>query len=220
MDKVNGLMKGYQDGKLLYTNSYESDKSEGYYYDYHNNGAIASKVPFTNDQRHGIAEYYAPDSSLMYQFTYFENVLKSFSYKNATGKLVPKKPVTLQTSQVLCYYPNGKVSARISMKEGLYHGPFITYYPNGKIMQEKNFVNGDLEGSCKYYYANGKLKEFISYHNDERQGVYERYYENGQKHESGQFLAGQSMGEWKIYNQAGKQVNTAYFSNNEIYDFK
>ncbi|HNW54461.1 MAG TPA: hypothetical protein PKN21_09350, partial [Bacteroidales bacterium] len=68
--------------------------------------------------------------------------------------------------------------------------------------------------------ANGKLKEFISYHNDERQGVYERYYENGQKHESGQFLAGQSMGEWKIYNQAGKQVNTAYFSNNEIYDFK
>ncbi len=220
MDKVSGLMKGYREGKLWYTDSYESDKSEGYYYDYHVNGAIASKVPFTNDQRHGIAEYYAPDSSLMYRFTYFENVLKSFSYKNATGKFVPEKPVTLETSQVICYYPNGKVSARISMKEGVYHGPFITYYPNGKIIQEKNFVKGDLEGPCKYYYANGKLKEFINYHNDERQGVYERYYENGQKHESGQYIAGQSMGEWKIYNQAGKQVNTVYYSNNEIYDFK
>lgn len=220
LDKIDGLMKGYRDGKLWYTDSYESDKSEGYYYDYHDNGTIASKVPFANDQRHGIAEYYAPDSSLMYRFTYFENVLKSYSYKNATGKLVPEKLITPQTNEILCFYPNGKISARISMKNGLYNGPFVTYYPDGKIIQEKNFVRGDLEGPCKYYYSNGKLKEFIHYHNDERQGAYERYYENGQKRESGQFLAGQSEGEWKIYNQAGKQVNTIYYSNSEIYDVK
>ncbi len=220
LDKVNGLMKGYRDGKLWYTDTYIADKSEGYYCDYYDNGQVASKVPFTDDQRHGIAKYYAPDSSLMYQFTYFEDVLKSFSYKSATGKLLPEKPVTLQTNQVLCYYPNGKVSARISMKDGLYHGPFITYYPSGKIMQEKNFVKGDLEGQYKYYYTNGKLKEFINYHNDERQGPYEQYYETGQKHVSGQFLAGQSEGEWKIYNQAGKQIHTVYYRNSEIYDFK
>lgn len=220
MDKINGLLKGYRDGKLWYINPYEFNNSEGYYYDYHDNGALASKVPFTNDQRHGAAEYYAPDSSIMYRFTYFENMLKSYSYKNAAGGYLPDRPVTLQTNEILCYYPNGKISARISLKDGLYHGPFITYYPNGKIMQEKKFVKGDLEGVYKYYFANGKLKELITYHNDEREGAYQRFFENGQMREKGWFLAGQAVGEWQIYNQAGKQVNTLLYNNNEIYDVK
>lgn len=216
MDNINGVVKGYRNGKILYAEANEYNKTQGYYTEYYSNGKIASKKMFVNSQKHGNADFYAPDSSYMYRGIYFENTLIAYTYKKANGEFVPEIPVTLTTNEVLCYYPSGKISARMAFKNGLPNGENKLYYPSGKIMTEKLFAKGDYEGPYKSYFENGKLKELINYSNDERSGHYELYYENGQKRETGQYIAGQAQGEWLQYSEAGKLVNTIYYENDEI----
>lgn len=220
MGEINGIQKGYVDGKLWYTNPIENGMSQGIFSDYHSNGKTYNQFMFVDDKKHGNADFYSPDSSFMYRLVYYEDILIAYTYKNAAGEFLPEKPVTTETTEILCYYPNGKISARIPMKNGLYNGKNTTYYPDGSVFVEKMFVNGDFEGSYKSYYQNGKPKEVINYRNDERNGTYEAYFENGQKRKRGQFLAGYAQGEWLIYNETGKLVNTLYYDNDEIYDIK
>jgi len=220
MGEIHGVQKGYTDGKIWYANPIEKDELQGVSTDYHNNGKTYNHIMFVDDEKHGNADFYSPDSSLMYRLVYYEDVLKAYTYKNAAGEFLPEKPVTTETTEILCYYPNGKISARIAMKDGFYNGKNITYYPDGTVFIEKHFVNGDFEGTYKSYFINGKAKEVINYHNDERNGAYEAYFENGRVHKKGQFLAGGAHGEWLIYNETGKLVNTLYYDNDEIFDIK
>ena len=220
MDEINGMHKGYIDGKIWYINPIENGMSQGIFTDFHTNGKTYNRFMLEDDEKHGNADFYSPDSSFMYRLVYYEDILKAYTYKNAAGDFLPEKPITTETTEILCYYPNGKVSARIAMKNGLYNGKNITYYPNGTVFIEKTFVNGDFEGSYKSYFENGKPKEVINYNNDERNGEYEAYFENGKKRKTGQFLAGFAQGEWLVYDQTGKLVNTLYYDNDEIYDIK
>ncbi len=218
MGSTNGELKKWQNGKISYSYTNEYGHLQGYFNEYYTNGKIAGKTMYEDDQIHGNSDFYAPDSSFMYRFIYFENSLISYTYKKPNGEFVPEKPITLETTEVICYYPNGTISVRMAMKNGLPHGESKAYYPNGKIMREKMYVTGDFEGPYKSYFENGRLKELIMYHYDERDGKYELYYENGQKRETGQNLAGQAQGEWKEYNETGKLVNTLYYENEEIID--
>lgn len=220
LGKINGEIKTWSNGKISYTYWYEYGKTQGYFNDYYSNGKIADRTKYMDDLKQGNADFYSPDSSFMYRFIYYENSLIAYTYKKANGEFMPDIPITLATTEVLCYYPNGKISTRMAMKNGLPNGQCKTYYPSGKIMREKMYVKGDFEGPYKFYFENGKLKELINYHNDERDGPYELYYENGQKREIGQNLAGQSQGEWLEYNEAGKLVNTIYYENDEIVSIK
>jgi antitoxin component YwqK of YwqJK toxin-antitoxin module/Tfp pilus assembly protein PilF len=216
----DGLMKGYRDGKLWYTDKYEYGQSQGNYTEYYGNGRVQRSLSYVDDQKEGISDYYAPDSSFMYRLIYAENTLKAYTYKDPKGDLLPEKDVDIKMKQIQCYYPNGKLSASITLTNGVYDGDMKTYYPGGNIMQEKVFANDNFAGANKFYYNNGKLKELISYTDDDRNGRYETYYENGQIHEAGWFLADQAQGTWLVYSEAGKLVNTLYYDNDEIHDLK
>jgi uncharacterized protein len=220
LGKINGEVKGYRYGKLWYTDMYEMGESQGYYREYHDNGKLYCITRYENDQKDGNSDFYAPDSSFIYRLIYSEGVLTGYTYKDAKGAFTPFKKVGLNTTEILCYYPTGTVSARISMKNGFIDGESKIYFPNGKLMLEKRMIKGDREGATKSYYANGNLKELITYRNDEKEGLYEFYYSSGKKRESGKFIAGETQGEWFVYSETGALTNTLLFNNDEVYDIK
>jgi antitoxin component YwqK of YwqJK toxin-antitoxin module/Tfp pilus assembly protein PilF len=220
MGKRHGLVKGYIDGKLSYTDSYEDDLSQGPYTEYYNNGKLQRITMYVDDQKHGNADYFARDSSFMYRLIYFENVLKAYTYKDAKGNFLPEKPIDLNTREIVCFYPDGKISSRMTLKNGELDGVSKSYHPNGKIMSDKMFSNGNLEGVYKNYFENGNLQELVTFKNDERHGLYELHYESGKKQMTGQYIAGQEEGTWSIYDQADKLISTIYYDNDEIYDIK
>jgi uncharacterized protein len=215
-----GARKGYNAGKPDFTDQQEEDLSQGYYREYHDNGRIAVQTRYVDDKRHGYSDFFSPDSILMFRLIYFEGVLKAYTCKDKTGTLLPETPVTTSTTEIVCHYPDGTISARITMKQGLLDGPYTTYYPDGKTMKEKVFVQGDLEGPYKSYFPNGKLKELINYHLDERDGTYEKYFLNGTKKVTGTYMAGQLTGEWNFTDESGRPLATLYYINDEIYDCK
>lgn len=217
---LTGAITSYRDGKLYYTDTLESGLSQGVFTEYYPSGKPTRTITSNADKKHGNYDIFAPDGQLMYRLVFCEDVLFAYTYKDAAGKMLPLKPITLTMNAIQCYYPSGKMSCEIPLANGCYHGILKTFYPDGKPMAEKGFKNDELEGSVRTYYANGTLKEVQNYYNDENQGPYEYYHENGKLRLSGQHLAGKKDGEWKEYDQTGKLVNTLYYCNDEIYDIK
>ena len=73
-------------------------------------------------------------------------------------------------SEILIYYPNGKIEQRIEYKNGKKYGICRTYYYSGKIRSECEYKNGKKNGVEKRYYSNGQLSYEHEYKNGLRDG--------------------------------------------------
>ncbi len=220
MNELDGLSKSFVNGKITHRDFYENGKDQGEYLEYHPNGRVLRSINFIDDEKQGISNYYSPDSTWMFGLHFADNSLQSISYIDNQNRLISQKPVELSTQEIVCFYPNGKISARIPLKKGIYDGKNITYFPNGNIMRERIFVNDYLEGTDMHYYENGKLQECIEFRNGERNGNYISYFENGLKEMEGKYTADKKMGKWSVYDKVGKLIETLYYENDELYDIQ
>ncbi len=217
MNELDGQIAHYENGTLFSTDSYELGVNQGLYKEYHPNGHIFRTIMDESGERQGNSDCYAPDSSLMYSFQYIDDETYSVSYRDNLGKLHAKEPIGKEKREIICYYENGKVSARLSFLKGCFHGKYVIYYPSGLPLREVNYENDIREGILKNYYENGQLKELTNWRNGSRDGVYTRYFPNGKRSMEGKYLANKKEGKWMVYNEAGKLVETLYYFDNEIY---
>ena len=95
------------------------------------NGKMSRELNFSDDERNGYSDYYAPDGNFMYRFKFEDAILVGYTYKDKTGKIMPDIAVTKSTDKIVAYYPNGKVAVRFGLKNGLYHGEFRSYIITG-----------------------------------------------------------------------------------------
>ena len=72
-------------------------------------------------------------------------------------------------------FPNGKVEATMSFKDGKLHGRTVTYYQNGNMKSDESFVNGIADGVSKSFYENGKVEYETTYKNNKRNGLEKSY---------------------------------------------
>jgi uncharacterized protein len=213
---LNGQGRWYEDGKLVYTADFENGQYQGKCTGYYFNGNKSRELNFSDDERNGYADYFAPDGNFMYRLKFMDGVLIAYAYKDKTGTITPDIAITPNTNQVLAYYPNGKVSARFGLKNGLYQGEFHSYYNTGIPLRESMYDNDDAAGLEKNFYPSGKLRETINYINDDRSGSYCLYNENGRKRLEGNYIANNQDGEWHVYNKEGKETETLLYHNGNI----
>jgi uncharacterized protein len=216
----NGLWKWYENGKLSFETTYEHDLYQGKARAYYQNGKISREIMYKDDLRDGLADYFASDGSFMYRLRYVEGCLKGYTWKDLTGKFVPEILIDQHTQQIVTKYGNGKISARIDLKNGILHGKYISYYPNGNVYHESEFNNGDNIGEERNYYPDGKLRERISYINDSWYGPYCLYYENGKKQLEGNYLDHQRNGDWHVYSNTGQETAVWYYFNGDLYEIR
>jgi len=220
VNEEEGIHYSYENGKPDFKSIYENGKEQGLYQEFYPNGKVFRQINFVDNDRQGSADYFAPDSTWMFSLHYYENNLTAVSYRDSRNNLLKEQPIAQFNSELVCYYPNGKVSTRIPLKKGYFDGVNTNYYPNGAIMRERIFINDALTGTYKYYYANGKLKEASEYKNDSRNGHFTSYHETGVKEMEGEYLADKKTGKWSVYDKTGKQTETLFYENDEIYEIR
>jgi antitoxin component YwqK of YwqJK toxin-antitoxin module len=142
--------------------------------------------------------------------------MTGYSYMDKAGKMLPDIPVTRDTREIIAYYPNGKVSTRFQIKDGIYEGSYKSYYNTGTPLRETEFIKDQNQGIEKNYYPNGKLREVSNYLNDERSGAITRYYENGTIKMTGYYLADKRSGLWHFYTNTGKETETVQMYNDDV----
>ncbi len=220
MNMPEGKVKWYKDSKIDYIADYEYGITQDTMFDYYLNGKISRKMEVQDDERQGYSYYYAPDGTLMFRLHFDKDVVFAYSYLGKDGKFVSELPISDSTSEIIAYYPNGRISAQMHLKHGLYNGKLITYYPTGTKLRETTYVEDDNEGYDKKYYPNNMLKELINYHSDHREGLYESYYENGKKQKTGNYYMDNEEGDWQIFNSDGKLKETLTYHNGALYEIK
>lgn len=218
LGELDGECKIYSEGLPDYRMFYENGQNNGKNTGYHFNGKIAREISMENDERNGYSDYYAPDGTFMYRVRYRNNVIKGISWKNSSGGFVTETPVNRKTSQVNACYPSGRVSARISLKDGLYHGKYLSYYPDGKPMRESEYLFDENTGVTREYYPDGKLLQVATYLNDELNGPYNAYFPNGKVKLSGSYKANSEHGEWYAYDEGGSETENLFYQYGDLYD--
>ena len=218
MNELDGQIYSYENGKILGIDPFQLGVNQGVYKEYHPNGHIFRTITEEDGVRQGNAYFFAPDSSRMYSLQYIDDVAYSVSYRDKQGKLHSGEPIGNGIKEVVCYYENGKVSARLAFAKGVFHGKHIIYYPNGQILRELNYVNDIREGLSKYYFENGVTKESTQWRNGSRDGPSVLYYANGKKALEGANIANKKEGKWLVYNESGKIIETLYYSDDDLYE--
>lgn len=218
LGELDGEYKIYDEGLPDYQMFFENGQNNGKNIGYHHNGKIAREINMENDERNGFSDYYAPDGTFMYRVRYRNGVIQGISWKNSTGGFVPETVVNQKTSQVIAYYPNGKMSAKIPLKNGLYHGKFVSWYPDGKPLRESEYLFDESTGVTKAYYPDGKLLQVANYLNDELNGSYTTYHPNGKMKLSGSYTANSEHGEWHVYDESGRETETLFYQYGDMYD--
>jgi uncharacterized protein len=214
--QLNGQGRWYEDGKLVYTADFENGQYQGKCTGYYTNGKVSREISFSDDERNGYADYFAPDGNFMYRLKFMDGTLVAYTYKDKAGKILPDIAVDKNTKQVVAYYPNGRVAARFGLRNGLYQGEFRSFYSTGVPLRESVYDNDDATGLEKFFYPSGKLKETINYLNDDRSGSYCLYFDNGRKQLEGNFTADSRDGKWHVYDRDGKETETLLYINGEI----
>lgn len=219
MGLLQGDLFSFNSNKSDYTAHYQNGICGGKLIDYYaDNGKIYREMSIRNDDRHGISDYYAPDGNFMYRLRFENDVIKGYSWKNSSGNFVPEVPVTLTTTQMVTYYPTGKISARISISKGNYHGKFLTYYANGTPLQVSEKFYDENTGVYKEYYPNGAIKNVTTYIADEKSGPYALYYITGKVKESGDYFSDQKNGVWTKFSETGAVQEKLIYYMDELYE--
>ncbi|TAD86069.1 MAG: hypothetical protein EAY75_09645 [Bacteroidetes bacterium] len=191
-----GEWKHYsKDGSLFETEFYKDGKLEGTDKFFNKDGTLDLEVTYKNGQTDGHCKYYGEKNQLAVVLNYEKGFLKSYTYENAAGKLVPPIPLKNGTGTAIGYYANGTKSAELAFLEstahgirkmyfsngkvyedgnrelGLDNGELKTYYPNGNLRQQQTLVLGNLQGIRKFYYPSGKLERTEHYYDDDLHGA-------------------------------------------------
>jgi len=190
------------EGTISALENYDEDGlATGTFIQYNEDATVDKEINYKNGQTDGETKTFA-DKDLVVSFQYKAGVLKGYSYKDKTGKMVPPIPIEKGSGHVTAYFSNGNKSLDITFNEfqaygkriiyypngkeyvnseriaGDDHGRKVVYYPNGKIMKEENFYYGTYDGLQKYYDQNGNLISEQNYYLDELHGE-SKHYTNG-----------------------------------------
>ena len=117
--------------------------------------------------------------------------------------------------EVISYSENGNIIEKVFMKGKLLDGEAFVYYPSGKLKEKDFFKNGKSEGESIIYYENGNVKQKSTFKNDKREGDLFIYYPSGKLLQKRNFINGKAEGELVEYYENGVVKEKAYFINDK-----
>ena len=141
--------------------------------------------------------------------------------------------------EMLRYYENGALRARMIFNEDGSRSYAYLYYPNRKPAAEGVFVdqrkdsiwtyysefdgsvrireaysNGQLHGISLSYYPSGEVSEEVEWKQDVKDGAWTQYYKNGVKRLSGNYGKGKLQGPYEVYYSNGSiEISGNYLNN-------
>lgn len=97
------------------------------------------------------------------------------------GRLQYRKPMeNNETSDVVGYFPNGKLQFNFPMRAGLFHGSCRIWYESGLLQSEEEYRRGVLDGFARRWYPGGRLEVQFCFSRGIRHGPSKRWNEGGE----------------------------------------
>lgn len=126
---------------------------------------------------------------------------------------------------LICYFENGKIKTRATVKDNLFVGEKINYYENGTIQQIDSIINPCVLSNCccdgkvKRYDSTGKIIEDFENRNGVENGTVHTYYENGVIKDNYKMQNGKKNGVALAYYESGVISFKAVYKNDTLINF-
>ena len=239
-----GVWKWYSFEKLSSVQNYENGEINGEALNYHFNGKLKSKkhynygvdvdtwefyyengklnrdLPHLNGERHGKSHYYSSEGDLQYVKFHEHGYFVGYSYNDENGKLKEMIPLENESGMIKAYFPNGKLSAEVDVKNNSYVGVAKRYYKSGQLEISDPNELGLSNGKYESYYPNGQLKEEATLNNENYDGKRTLYYANGNKMMELNYIEDALFGKAFFYSEDGKLIKELKYYNSEIIEKK
>ena len=122
----------------------------------------------------------------------------------------------LDRSYTTLYYPGGKEAAEGWHVERVKDSVW-TYYSqfDGSIKIREPYENGRLHGKVLLYYTSGDISEEVAWRDQKKHGAWTQYYNTGTIRLSGQYLDDQLHGPYEIFYPDGTPKVTGEYIHNK-----
>jgi uncharacterized protein len=210
--------KGFVVERMKINRKDQNNLKQGKWYIFYDNGNVKTEGIYKDDKKNGYFKEYTESGDLVSVSKYVMDV------KQEDAEEITKLDVVNE------YYPDGKLKASGTYRNGVPEGIRREYGKDGTI--EKSFIYrsgyivgegivaeaGSREGHWREFYANGTLKAEGEYKDDKRIGEWVFYYPGGSKEQAGKFsISGKKTGTWKWFFEEGQlKIEEAY--KNDVLD--
>lgn len=180
------------------------NRKQGLWKFFHENGNVKLEGRYSNDLRDGYFKDYDINGKL----------LTTTKWVAGEEQEAPAELVRLEV--VRDYFPNGKVMAMQTFRNGVPEGVRRDYDEEGNIVSGAFYKDGKRvaegitkadgvrNGDWKEYYTDGALKAEGKYDNGLKVGEWKYYHTNGKLEQTGNYNAkGQLTGDWFWYYPSG-----------------
>lgn len=208
------------EGKLRSQGRFVRGDKDGEWTDYYASGQVAAVQTFRLGEQHGISRTYDPAGQLIYEKRYDQDDIMAWRSLQADGKPGAWQDLSSQNGTVKSYYPNGKLAAEETYRNGLLDGTCKLYHSNGQLMRETNLRDGLSVGQQREYAADGKLLEDETYAHGEKHGRCRYFRPDGTPLRDETYRSGELNGPTVHYTAQGKPERTDLYWNNYVYGSK
>ena len=129
-DKKNGVLRKFQNGKLILIESYKMGVLEGVYQKFYKNGKKEEESFYKNGKKHGTSKWYYDNEQLLTEYNY------------DMGKIV---------GSVKSYYKTGELKGEMTYKNNELDGSYKLFYENGQAKLEGSYLQAAKHGDWKEY---------------------------------------------------------------------
>ena len=215
----NEKSKPVYSNKVYEDYSINSDKKDGYYTSFYQNGNKKTEGLFKNGAKDELwVEYYENGSMEKKHFYTKDKKTGEYTYYHSNGVIEEKGTYLEDNSNGLVeiYNANGLKTEEYNFIGGLRNGKWILYYDNRKIKDEGFYKNDHMDSVFRHYNMDGKLSSELNLKNDLRNGLCKYFFDSGNLQMEVNFVLGRKNGLCKTYNDNGKIIEESVYKENKL----
>ena len=181
------------------------------------------KTFFDNTDKEKIVCTYSNDklNGYLKEFNFKGDLIRTEKWVDGLLQVNPKELVKLDSKKD--FYPNGKLKASGSSKQGVLEGVMRFYDTSGVVNGSKIYNGGYVvaegiyderglqQGSWKEFYPTGEIKADGVYENGKRIGLWNFYHQNGKQEQVGKYVKGKPDGSWRWFYESGNILREEVF---------
>jgi uncharacterized protein len=206
--------KGFIVDRMKINRYDQNNHKQGKWYTFYDNGNVKTEGIYKDDKKNGYFKEYTENGDLI-SVAKFINDKKQEDAEEITKLDVENE-----------YYPDGKLKASGTYRNGIPEGIRREYNKEGEIersfIYKKGYVigegivkeDGTKEGHWKEYYSNGTLQSEGDYKEGKPVGEWKYFYPDNKQEQTGKFTnSGKKTGTWKWYFENGQLMTEEEYKN-------
>ena len=205
--KYKAFERYHPSGTLKDRGQWLNDVLEGELKRFHPDGSIESIEYYEDGDRHGWQEEYDAAGKLEYAERRVYGALAERVNYDEEGNEYERIKVGPGAFELVLHHPQGTVSARMKLMNGMLHGKALWTYPDGSKEVEAEFLNGQRHGEWTYYHPNGQKSLSVTYHLGNRTGTEKGWYHDGEQSSEITYVDGYIHGTDRRYHINGKPAS-------------